>query len=461
MKKKLFGFLAMFVAACPFMVNAAGEAVKIGGTSYPTLKEAVEAVEVCNDTDCETTTINVVASHETSGIIFASGKHIVVDLGGFTVTFKEPTVGSKGTETIDMQILKDSTITFKNGKFVSSNTESSKMFIQNYANLTLRDVEIIAMNDLNLYALSNNSGDVSIEGNTSIKAKKVAFDVCGYHSYPIGPKVVVDTTGVIEGTIEVTKVIKTEVTRELSLLVKNIKHIGNIDIQEGLESFVTFQNGSYTDDKASEIVKPEEGSDVYSVVDSETGETKYVVAADNDVEQSVYETDSWTAKEFEESLEELKKDDSKKELLAELDKVLSGKTTVSVHNLFYGSFIGNDLIVDSNVSELKKGVEVKLNIPETLEKVKDGYSRKYSIVRIHINDDGEFEVTVLDAKENKDGTVVAETDKFSTYILTYEDVKNPENPKTYDGIGSYVIFGSLALVLLAVIGVFSKKKLFN
>ena len=42
-----------------------------------------------------------------------------------------------------------------------------------------------------------------------------------------------------------------------------------------------------------------------------------------------------------------------------------------------------------------------------------------------------------------------------------EDVKTTENPKTYDGIGSYVIFGSLALVLLAVIGVFSKKKLFN
>ena len=40
-----------------------------------TLKEAVEAAEVCTDlSTCDVTTIEVVASHETSGIIFAEGK---------------------------------------------------------------------------------------------------------------------------------------------------------------------------------------------------------------------------------------------------------------------------------------------------------------------------------------------------------------------------------------------------
>ena len=253
MKKKVLGLMMAFLAATPVFVNAEGNAVKIGETPYATLKDAVEAVEVCAEETCETTTINVTADHETSGIVFPSGLDIVVELGGYTVSFLPPTVGSAGTETIDMQILKDSDVVFQNGKLVSSDSEDSKMFIQNYANLTIKDVEIVATNEENLYALSNNSGDVNIIGKTSIKAKRVAFDVCGYHAggYPVGPKVIVNTTGTIEGTIEVTRDGGTA-TRELELVIENINHVGEMSIQEGLENNVTVEGGSYTDENAVE-----------------------------------------------------------------------------------------------------------------------------------------------------------------------------------------------------------------
>lgn len=251
MKKKVLGLMMATLAMLPVFVNAEEGSVKIGDKTYATLKEAVEAVEVCETNSCETTTITVLEDHETSGIKFESGKYLSIDLGGYTVTFVEPTVGSAGTETNDMQLLKDSEITFQNGTLVSSDTENSKIFIQNYADLTLKDVEIIATNELNQYAVSNNSGEVSIEGTTSIEATNVAFDVYGwYTSYQDGPQVTVDTTGTIDGDIEVTADSATT-TKELSLVVKNINHVGEIYIQEGLEGNVTIEAGSYTDQRRS------------------------------------------------------------------------------------------------------------------------------------------------------------------------------------------------------------------
>jgi hypothetical protein len=78
-----------------------------------------------------------------------------------------------------------------------------KMLVQNYANLTLTDMNLVDDTDHILYALSNNSGTVNINGATNITTDKVAFDVCKYASYA-APTVNVNTTGIIEGKIEVT-----------------------------------------------------------------------------------------------------------------------------------------------------------------------------------------------------------------------------------------------------------------
>lgn len=450
MKKKVLGLMIGLLAAMPVFVNAEGNAVKIGSKEYATLKEAVEAVEVCTETECETTTITVLENHTTPGIKFASGKYLEIDLGGHTVTFKEPTVGSAGTETQDMQILKDSTITFKNGKFVSSNTEKSKMFIQNYANLTLKDVEIDATNEQNLYALSNNSGDVSIEGTTSIKAKKVAFDVCGYHAggYPVGPKVVVDTTGTIEGTIEVTRD-KGTATRELSLVVKNMNHVGEFYIQEGLEANVTIEGGTYTDEEASTKLEEslEEGSEVYEVGCTD-GSVKYVVATEEELEEGYLGLQI-----AEESVEEIYDE----EVLTLIETTLAEKYNVASYwELFYGDLLGESIVLDSFQYELAEAVEVTLNIPETLEKVKEGYTRKYVVIRVHENEDGEYETAVLPATE-KDGKVTFKTDKFSTYVLAYEDEKVTENPKTFDGISLYMMIAAASLIGLVSLIAYSKK----
>lgn len=459
MKKGLKLFATGFVAMTAMANYVSAESVKIGDKEYDTLKDAVDAVEVCTTETCEITTINVVEDHTTSGIKIASGKYITIDLGGYTVNFDEPTVGSTGTETQDMQILKDSTIAIKNGKMVSSDSEKSKMFIQNYANLTLENVEIDATNEQNLYAVSNNSGDVNIIGSTSIKAKKVAFDVCGYSTYTIGPKVVVNTTGTIEGDIEVTKDAKAANERPLSLLIKNANHIGNISIQEGLEDNVTIEKGTYTDEVANDVIEPAEGFGAYNTI-TKDGEYRVVVEEEAKVEEGYFGL-GFTEEGFEEVFGE---EEGFEEVSKLINEALGDKYKAAIYyELVYGDLINDNFVLGTEITDkLDNKVKVTLDVPKTIEELKEGYTRKYSVIRIHENDDNKFESSVLPATE-KDGKVTFETDRFSTYVLAYEDVKNEiktENPKTGDNMLTYFVASIISVVglMLTTLKITKKSK---
>lgn len=225
---------------------------------------------------------------------------------------------------------------------------------------------------------------------------------------------------------------------------------------------IVVENGSFSGDVSENFAI--EGSDVYYVANIETGETKYIVATEAELETKVFEDEEnvMSAEEYLKGLEESECDEDK-ELLAEIKKVLEGKSAISSHNIFYGSFIEEGLVVNSIQTELEKAVKVTLNVPKTLEKVKDGYNRKYSVIRLHWDEETQkMVVDVLDAKENKDGTVSFETDKFSTYILAYEDVKDTTNPNTFDGISSIMIVACVSLVSLLAVALYAKnQKVFN
>jgi hypothetical protein len=118
---------------------------------------------------------------------------------------------------------------------------------------------------------------------------------------------------------------------------------------------------------------------------------------------------------------------------------------------------------------LKNPIKVNLNIPTNLTSVKEGYERTYYVIRIHNNVIDKLEVTY-----NEDGTVSFETDKFSTYILTYTDtlIKKEETikpvsnivnedievPKTYDSINLNVVLGIISLIGLFLIKLNFKKE---
>ncbi len=173
---------------------------KIGETQYETLEEAWNAV---NDGE----TITLLANCEGNGLIAPQDKFktngLTVDFAGFTYNVTGNLVGSSGTESQAFQLLKDNKITFKGGTITS---EKAKFLVQNYSNLTLEGMTL-TLNNANYasaYTLSNNNGNVVIDG-TTINANPAggfAFDVCRYSSYP-SVNVTVTGNSVINGDVEV------------------------------------------------------------------------------------------------------------------------------------------------------------------------------------------------------------------------------------------------------------------
>lgn len=151
--------------------------------------------------------ITLVADATGAGVVI--NKDVTIDFAGKTYTFNQ-TVGSAGTTTLGLQILKDNTVTLKNGTLTSTaaveGSKEVKMLIQNYADLTLENMNLVDATEHILYALSNNSGETLLTGNTNITTDAVALDVYDYTSsgYAV-PTVTIETTGKIAGKIEVSE----------------------------------------------------------------------------------------------------------------------------------------------------------------------------------------------------------------------------------------------------------------
>ena len=185
--------------AYPYTVKQGQFVAQIGTKKYETLEEAWNAV---NDGE----TITLLANCAGNGLIAPQGKFtngLTVDFGEFTYTVDGTTVGSTGTETLAFQLLKDNKITFKNGTIYS---EKAKMLVQNYSDLTLEGMTLdgSALVGSGRYTLSNNNGNVVIDGSTIIakEGDNYAFDVCRYSNYP-SVNVTVKGESVINGDIEV------------------------------------------------------------------------------------------------------------------------------------------------------------------------------------------------------------------------------------------------------------------
>ena len=112
--------------------------------------------------------------------------------------------------------------------------------------------------------------------------------------------------------------------------------------------------------------------------------------------------------------------------------------------------IGNNDQV--KITETNEKITVTFEIPEELLNTADNITRTFYIVRIH---DGIAEK--IDAKV-EDNKISFETDRFSTYALTYTDTVKAEtsentNPKTGDNIALW-----LGLALISIVGIVGIRK---
>ena len=180
---------------------------EINGVKYETLAEAVAAANAGE-------TVKLIADAKGEGLVI--NKDITIDFDGFVYEITTP-VGSTGTVSNGLQLLKGNNVTLKNGTLKVADDAKSDFYIlvQNYTNLTVTDMVLDGTNldkysltDGDSYTLSNNCGNVAIDGKTDIIANDegdlaFAFDVCK-SAYYDAPVVTVNTTGEIKGNIEVT-----------------------------------------------------------------------------------------------------------------------------------------------------------------------------------------------------------------------------------------------------------------
>ena len=158
-------------------------------------------------------TIKLNEDKNMKGLFLGHDKNInlTVDLNGKTWTTGTPLVGSPGYETQAFHLEKNNTVTIKNGTITSKADAKCKMLLQNYSDLTLENVTLNGKNleGENRYVSSNNNGTVKIIGSTSILAKDGDFAFDAYYwpdnGYTTPPTVVINTTGEIDGKVEITR----------------------------------------------------------------------------------------------------------------------------------------------------------------------------------------------------------------------------------------------------------------
>lgn len=197
----------------------------IGAIGYATLADAIAAAK-----DGET--VKLLADVNGDGIAIAPNTFktgLTVDFGGHTYTVGGLLVGSSGTASNGFQLNAGNKITFKNGAIVGATATAGAetdwkgapaILIQNYCDLTLEQMTVKG-GDETCYTLSNNNGEIVIDGSTIVAGKGTklgpfAFDVCRYASYP-SVHVTVKGASVIEGDVEISGTIGDNQSRQLDI----------------------------------------------------------------------------------------------------------------------------------------------------------------------------------------------------------------------------------------------------
>lgn len=142
--------------------------------------------------------------------------------------------------------------------------------------------------------------------------------------------------------------------------------------------------------------------------------------------------------------------ESAKKAIDELKK----HTIVGYYDIYLAG-VTEDGYAIQEYEESEKPMMITLELPEGLPKVKEGFTRKYYVVRIHGD---ENEVTIIDdVTVNDDGTISFKSDKFSLYALAYEDTE-VKNADTYDNIINYIIIGLISTIMVFGISLYFKKR---
>lgn len=391
---------------------------RIGDTYYKTLADAYAALPRNVGANSTPTTITVLKDSDGEAIGSDSDKDMnyVIDFNGHTYTVGKPTVGSTGTETQGLRVLKGSTAVFKNGTLKAANYQNMKMPVHTYGDVTFQDFTVDAREDSYAsVAYEIDNGSLEMLGNSSILAYSgktglyVAFWPRG--NYVDGTTVTINTTGKITGKLvyewdDVANTSKQQTENKAVLKIEN----GNFAIT-GIETLFTnsipsnlkvpkifISGGYFTTDPSTYVVEGKSALPGSYVI----GDTTYNYKVDKDLPANV--------------------------------EVIPGKTEVDATNLSQdnASKIANSAI--SNVSE--KANEVATSLSENEKATKEALNEKLPAGATQATDSNTI-TTVVSPRLNIAVTSYDPAAKTLTLdVKAVYDIKattNPDGMVEFDG----------------------------
>ena len=426
-----------------------------------TLQELINAAE-------DGATIKLTEDHD--GSITINGKNIVLDLDGHKIESTEDVIvvtnesfvivtgnGTiKSTGDSGISIYSGSSVTLESGNI---RTQEFGVYTSGNATFTMNGGSIETVDNCGVGGNGSN-GDgyknytININGGT-IKGNIVTSGYIACGVYHPNKGTVNITGGTITATGEATGWVgdsKNVLTSAAVVVDKSANYPEVATLETRIAEVATLNSdleeavATKGDDVVVEIVP--KGSDVYQVIGGDN-EGKYVVVKEEELEYYTL------------SLAVDKEDLDNAEEVELIEKELSKYNLVSYYGVGVMALTPENVAVDPRVEETAEPVEVKLVLPDELPEVKEGFTRKYYVVRVHNG-----EVTVIDdVTVNDDGTVSFKSDKFSTYALAYEDVaketpkEEVKNADTFDGgIISYIAIVMAMLGMITYISLYLKKR---
>ena len=376
--------------------------------------------------------------------------------------------GSYGLNSVDKGLLKVTGGTFAAEYFLTGNTYANINVTGATLNITK---SILGSTKGSGSGSTLNANNVTLSNVTSLVKPADGLVADGYTTYSYNGQYVIDKKSSFTAADEV--VVKAGETKDLQITADEIakKYMTitssnntvvsvNNTIVEGLKTGSTYVSINLNDGTTKDVkvtvydvtsdseTKKEEDNVTDSIAEILDG--KDVEGIDNDTKDNIIvaaKTGSVIKTEIE--TKELSDADLTEEIKKEISDIITNGEVVLKHFDINFLLKANNSVL-GRLSVLKTKVSISVDLPEDVEAVAEGYTRKYYVIRIHDGKAEKLEASLVDGK------ITFETDKFSNYTLTYVDtLNNSDNelddvPKTGDSGEALILVVSALTYALGV-----------
>ena len=218
-------------------------------------------------------------------------------------------------------------------------------------------------------------------------------------------------SAVAEGCTTVTAVVDNTVRTGVSVNVYKMN--SNIGASDGGDSVIG-EAGDIIDDIANETDPDVSDTDI---------DPKDVEEIKEEIREAIENGDTFHTdmKYIQQYFDEYKKNWGQIQKAAkDLNAQFEGAYSIEVE-MYHKDKDDNDHHI-GNITELDDEVTFTFDLPTGSKEEGSGETKKYVLVRIHINKNGETEYSPIECTVNEDGTVTAKSDQFSDFVILSVDI---------------------------------------